>query len=138
MEYYISDDKGKLSLPEVCALLRQTYWARTRDAETVALSVENSLCFGAYLRDGDRLIGFARVMTDYATTFYLCDVVVDEGCRGLGVGKALIERAVSDPRVAALRGILATRDAHSLYGRFGFTLNREKFMDRPRAERGEK
>ena len=83
------------------------------------------------LRGSGEQIGFARVITDCATTFYLCDVTVDERYRGMGVGKALTERAVNDPRLSGLRGILATGDAHGLYERFGFRLNAEKFMERP-------
>lgn len=130
MNYYISDDKRRLPLGELWALLRQTYWARERDMETVARSVESSLCFGAYAAESGELIGFARVITDYATTFYLCDVTVAEAYRGQGVGKALAERAVNDARVRSLRGILATGDAHGLYERFGFELNSQKFMER--------
>ncbi len=130
MEYYISDDKCRIPLGELWPLLRGTYWARERSLDTVERSVENSLCFAAYEKDGGRLIGFARVITDYATTFYLCDVVVAEDCRGLGVGKALTQRAVNDERVRSLRGILATGEAHGLYSRFGFELNDKKFMER--------
>lgn len=62
----------------------------------------------------------ARVVTDFATTFYLADVIIDEKYRGKGIGKKLISTIVSDKRFSSLLGILVTKDAHGLYEHFGF------------------
>jgi GNAT superfamily N-acetyltransferase len=105
-------------------------WARGIPRETVAASIAASLCFGLF--DGGAQIGFARVISDRATFAYLCDVYVLEGYRGRGLGKWLIEVVTSHPDLKRLRRfVLATRDAHSLYEKFGFTpLNKpEIFME---------
>ena len=77
MNYTITDDIKKLPLAAVMALLAQTYWADTRTPEQVQLSMDNSRCYGVYLNDSKALVGFARVISDFATTYYLCDVVID-------------------------------------------------------------
>jgi GNAT superfamily N-acetyltransferase len=99
--------------------LNESYWAKGRPIEAVEKSIENSLNFGA-LVDG-QLVGFARVVTDRATFAWLCDVVLDERSRGLGVGKALVEAVVDYPDLVGIKRIvLATRDAHGLYRQHGF------------------
>jgi GNAT superfamily N-acetyltransferase len=128
--YLISSDPGRLDLDAICAYLSgESYWARGRPREQIVRGIENSLPFGVY-RDGDQ-IGFARIVTDYATFAWLADVYVLDGHRGQGLGKALIEAVVEHPEVRSLpRVVLATADAHGLYERYGFKpLHRdERFM----------
>ena len=97
-------------------------------------SIANSLCFGVY--DGDRQMGFARVVTDYATFAWLCDVFIDAAYRGQGLGKQLVERIVAHPELQGMRNfILATRDAHELYRQYGgfeALAAPERWMARPR------
>jgi GNAT superfamily N-acetyltransferase len=82
--------------------------------------LENSLCFGLY--DQDKQVGIARVVTDYATFAWLCDVFIDEGYRGKGLGKWLVSVILSNPELKGVRRwLLITRDAHGLYRRFGFS-----------------
>ena len=82
-------------------------------------SLEHSLCFGVYL-DG-RQIGFARVVTDFATFAWLADVFIVEEKRGQDFGKKLVAAVLAHPRLQGLRRFqLGTRDAHGLYGQFGF------------------
>jgi GNAT superfamily N-acetyltransferase len=116
----IGTDPAELDLDWLAAALSErAYWALGRSRSVVERSIAGSLCFGAYL-DG-RQVGFARVVTDEATFAWICDVFVDEGARGRGVGKRLIAAIVTDPRLAGLkRMLLATRDAHGLYAGFGF------------------
>jgi GNAT superfamily N-acetyltransferase len=77
------------------------------------------LCFGLYHRETQ--IGFARIISDYATFAYLADVFVVEGYRRLGLGKWLIECVINHPALKDLRRwMLVTRDAHGLYQQFGF------------------
>ena len=109
-----------MDLADIVRLLRFTYWADMRPVETIERSLRNSACFGIYTEEGGRLAGFARVISDYATTYYLCDVVIDPACRGRGLGTALVAHIVSLPEYAGLRGFLVTRDAHGLYEKFGF------------------
>ena len=119
--YRISTDKALLDAIAIHDYLsNRSYWAEGRPLETVRRSIENSLCFGLY-RNGEQ-VGLARVITDYATYGYLCDVYIHEGHRGRGLGKWLIECVLAHPGLQNLRKFsLATRDAQELYRRFGFT-----------------
>ena len=120
MNYRIIDGADGMDSAEVAALLKTTYWANTRSLETIEKSMQNSSCYGVYLDEEKKLIGFARVISDDATTYYLCDVVIDPAYRGRGFGKALVSHIVSLPEYAGLRGLLLTKDAHGLYEQFGF------------------
>ena len=120
MNYRILEGAENMRLDDVVRLLRTTYWAGQRPIEKIEASLRHSSCYGIWLEDEQKLVGFARVITDYATTYYLCDVIVDADYRGRGLGTALIAHIESRPEYAGLRGILLTRDAHGLYAKFGF------------------
>ena len=120
MDYRIVSDLNAMPLNEVERLLRTTYWANHRTPEQIERSMRHSACFGVRIDGEARLVGFARVVSDYATTYYLCDVVVDPDYRGRGLGTALVAHIVSLPEYADLRGLLITRDAHALYRKFDF------------------
>ncbi len=120
MNYRIINGADEINILEVAALLKTTYWANTRSLETIEKSMRNSSCYGVYLDEEKKLIGFARVISDDATTYYLCDVVIDPAYRGRGLGKALVSHIVSLPEYVGLRGLLLTKDAHGLYEKFGF------------------
>lgn len=124
----ITDDKRKLQIDRVCKLLNSTYWAEARSEEVIEKSIEHSICFGVY--DGGNQIGFARCVTDYATVYWLADVVIDEDYRGLGLGKALIAEIVNHHSLKGCSGILATLDAHGFYSKFGFEVIQDTFMRR--------
>ena len=100
------------------ALLSFSYWASERTLDVIEKSVEHSECFSLY--DGKIQIGFARVVTDYATFGYIADVIVERKYRGQGLGKWLVETVVNDPRWKGKFLLLATDDAHCLYQKFGF------------------
>jgi GNAT superfamily N-acetyltransferase len=118
--YLVSTAPGRLDLDFVCNALAGTYWARNRPRAVIRKSVRNSLCFGVYERRGGRQVAFARVVADRATFAWICDVVVDEGERGKGIGKLLMASVSGHPVVRRGLRILATRDAHGLYEKFGF------------------
>ena len=133
--FEISTDSTRLDLAYVHRYLsEECYWALGRSRNIVEKSIANSLCFGVYT--GDRQIGFARVVTDYATFAWLCDVFIDDAYRGQGLGKRLIETVVAHPALQGMRNfILATRDAHELYrgyGGFEALAAPERWMARPR------
>ncbi len=129
----VSSDPADLDLDWVFqALSERAYWALGRSRDQVERSIRNSLVFGAYLGD-DRQVGIARVITDEATFAWICDVFVDESVRGQGTGQALMAAIVADPRLQGLRRmVLATRDAETLYARFGFEplRNSARWMER--------
>lgn len=118
--FIISTDKSKIDLKAVHDFLSNSYWAKGIPVDTVKKSIENSLCFGIY--QSDQQVGFARVISDFATYAYLADVFVLEEYRGKGLAKWLMEVIKAHPQLQGLRKFtLATRDAHSLYAQFGFT-----------------
>jgi GNAT superfamily N-acetyltransferase len=131
-EYVISTDSARLDIAAIHGYLSgSAYWAMGRPLEVVRRSIENSLSFGVY--KGGAQIGFARVVTDYATFAWLADVFVLPEFRGLGIGKWLIGVIVDHPRLPGLRRwVLATKDAHGLYAQYGFTplSAPERFMER--------
>ena len=128
--FYITDDKQKIAPESVKLLIEQTYWASDRPLDKIAASIENSICFGAFDSESGELVGFARVVTDFCTCYYLCDVIVDERHRAGGIGTALVSTITSDKRFDALEGLLITRDAHGLYSQYGFTSKEGIFMGR--------
>jgi GNAT superfamily N-acetyltransferase len=115
----VTTDRSRLDLDVIHGFLTTSYWARGVPRETVARSMEHSLCFGAF--DEGRQVGFARVVSDRATFAYICDVFALESHRGSGVGKNLMAAIMSHPELQGLRRwTLFTRDAHGLYRQFGF------------------
>ena len=128
MNCRITSDPGELPVAAVARLLNTTYWAAGRSIEKIEASMRRSDCYGLYLDDAEPLIAFARVITDRATTYYLCDVVVDPNFRGRGLGTALLAHIESRPEYAGLRGLLLTRDAHDFYRKFGFETVSDRAM----------
>ncbi|MGA2855454.1 MAG: GNAT family N-acetyltransferase [Candidatus Sulfotelmatobacter sp.] len=120
-EFLISTDSARLDLEVIHGFLTNCYWAKGIPREVVARSIEHSLCFGVYDGSGAQ-VGFARVVSDFATVAYLGDVFVVESHRGRGLSKWLMECIMQHPALEGLRRwILLTRDAHGLYSQFGFT-----------------
>ena len=118
-EFTISTERTRIDFAVVHDFLSRSYWARNIPFEVVRRSIENSLCFGLF--EAEKQIGFARVVTDCATFAYLCDVFVVEKYRGRGLSKWLMETILAHPELQGLRRwLLATADAHGLYGQFGF------------------
>ena len=132
--FCISTDGARLDMAFIHGFITKSYWGKGRSYDVVWRSVEGSLAFGLY--HGDDQIGFARVITDYATTAYLADVFVNAAYRGKGLGKWLIECALDHPAVRSIRKwTLATSDAQALYARYGFTPvpDPDSLMERVRA-----
>jgi GNAT superfamily N-acetyltransferase len=119
-DYVISTEKSRIDMPFIHHFLStQAYWCLNIPMDTVRRSVENSLCFGVYL--GEQQVGFARIISDYATIAYLGDVFVVPEHRGKGLSKRLIAEIMSHPDLQGLRRwILLTGDAHGLYHQFGW------------------
>jgi GNAT superfamily N-acetyltransferase len=126
----ISTDPSRLDRSLVARFLAGSYWAKGIPQEVVDRSIENSLCFGLY--HGQKQLGFARVITDFATFAYLADVFVVETSRGEGLGVWLMEVIMGHARLQHLRRwMLVTRDAHGLYEKFGWRslTNPERIME---------
>ena len=132
-ECEISNDRDRLDLAMIHQYLTtESYWAKGRSFEVVRRSIDGSLPFGLY-RDS-RQIGFARVVTDFATFAWIADVFILEAERGQGLSKWMMEVILSHPDLQGFRRwVLATKDAHGLYQQFGFRdlLRPERWMERP-------
>ena len=117
--FSVSTDRAQLNLEVIHAYLVRSYWSPQIPRETVARSIDNSLCFGLY--HDTTQIGFARIISDFATFAYLADVFVLEDWRGHGLSKFIMECIKAHPDLQGLRRwMLATADAHGLYEQFGF------------------
>jgi GNAT superfamily N-acetyltransferase len=118
----ISTDPDRLDVELVHRWLStEAYWSLGRTRDVVEASIAHSLNFGAYVAEGGQ-VGYARVVTDRATFAWLCDVFVDAGHRGRGVGTALLDAVTAHLAGFRLRRVLlATADAHAVYARYGFT-----------------
>ena len=131
-EFTISTDRNRLQIEAIHRFLsEESYWARERTKEQTITAIKNSLSCGVY--KGENQIGFARVVTDYATFAYLGDVYILEEFRGRGLSKWLMEVIINYPDLQGFRRwILATKDAHTLYERYGFTALRfpERWMEK--------
>lgn len=117
--FNLSTDKSKLDPSVIHRFLTESYWATGCSMDNVLRRIENSMCFGVY--DGDKQVGFARVITDKTTFAYIADVFILENYRGQGLSKQLIAFILAQPDLQSLRRwLLATRDAHGLYAQYGF------------------
>jgi ribosomal protein S18 acetylase RimI-like enzyme len=118
--YLISDDPARLDVDAIHAYLSRSYWCENIPRAIVQTATENSLCFGIYHPTAGQ-IGLVRVVSDYATFAYLCDVYVLEAHRRHGLAKAAMRLLGNHPRLQGLRRLhLVTQDAHGLYRQFGF------------------
>ena len=131
IDFYISTDKNKLDINVIHDYLcNLSYWAKDRAIETVKRSINHSLCFGMY-DTSDSLIGFARVVSDFAVFAYIMDVFILEKYRHQGLGMKLMDFIMNYPDLQKVKVImLATEDAHGLYEKYGFRLteNAHKIM----------
>lgn len=118
-EFLFSTDRDKLDLDVIYDFISNSYWSNGITREIVERTVKHSFCFGVY--HNNQQIGFARVVTDFASFGYLADVFIIENYQGKGLGKQLVEFIVNYPELTKLRRfLLATKDAHGLYTQFGF------------------
>jgi GNAT superfamily N-acetyltransferase len=128
--YTISTDPDRLDIGIIHQYLsRDSYWAQNIPLEVVERSIAHSFCFGLY--DGNKQVGFARLITDKATFAYLADVFILEEYRGKGLSKWLLTVIHAHPDMQGLRRwMLGTRDAHGLYKQFGWTALTEEVVPR--------
>ncbi len=116
---HISTDKTLLDFEKVHFKIKNSYWGGYRSKEQTKKTIENSICYGVY--KAKQQIGFARVLTDEVVFAYIMDVVIFDGYKGQGLGKKLMEHILEDPIIKnVLTVALKTKDAHSLYEKFGF------------------
>ena len=118
-DYEVTGDSKRLDIGAIYDFLSQSYWSAGIPRAVVERAIANSLCFGVF-HEGHQ-VGFARVVTDKATFAYVADVYILPEHRGKGLSRRLMEEVIRHPDLQGLRRILlATRDAHGLYAKFGF------------------
>jgi GNAT superfamily N-acetyltransferase len=118
--FRVSTDPSLLDVNLIHTFLKDAYWSPGIPRATVDRAIANSLNFGLY--ENEAQIGFARVCTDRTTFAYLMDVFVLPEHRGAGLGVWLMECVMQHPDLRGLRIFrLATRDAHGLYEKVGFS-----------------
>lgn len=128
MKIVVKEGSEAIDRERVYSWLAEAYWSNKRTRETIDRSLQNSMCFTAWCEGA--MVGFARVVTDQATFAWLCDVIVAPEHRGAGVGKELVAFIMAHADLQSVRWMLGTRDAHTLYARFGFENSNEpdRFM----------
>lgn len=115
----VSTDKADIDFEAVRHYLNDlSYWAKDRSPDLIRKSIANSRCYS--LLSGRRFIGFARMVTDYSTFAYLCDVFVLPEWQGRGLGSVLLKAVEEDPELRGIRQYLFTRDAFGFYQHFGY------------------
>ncbi|MCX4688377.1 GNAT family N-acetyltransferase [Kitasatospora purpeofusca] len=120
--YEISTDPARLDAALIHRWLSEdAYWALGRSREKQDLAIAGSLNFGVYESASGTQLGYARVVTDFATFAWLCDVYIAPAARGRGLGTALATAVRDHLAPNGLRRLLlATADAHPVYAKVGF------------------
>lgn len=116
--YTLTDERERMDTAAIQGLLSRSYWAQDRTAAAVAETVANSLCFGLFYKGPQ--IGLGRFVTDKASFSWFCDFIVAEEHRGKGLGQWMLELMLNHPDIRRTKVVLGTRDAHTLYEKFGF------------------
>src|SRR5687767_10589698 len=116
---YATGDRNKMDIEFIYNNLKTLYWATNITRENLIGRIMNSMCFGVFANGSQK--GFARVVTDYFSFAYLADVFIEEKERGKGYSRILIEYIIDYPLLKDIKWLLATRDMHELYAKFGFT-----------------
>ena len=130
-KYKLIKGRELMKLDDIMELLSQTHWACNRSRETVEKAIENSLCFGM-LDENGKQVAFGRTVTDYATMFYVSDVVLDKSLHKKGLGKKFVEFIKSAPELEYLWGFLGTTKAKGFYEKCGFEKKDDFFMAMPK------
>ncbi|MGE4219660.1 MAG: GNAT family N-acetyltransferase [Alphaproteobacteria bacterium] len=122
--FTVSDARDRLDMDVIHGFLKTAYWSVGVPRETVERAIANSHPFGLYAgpaAEHGPQIGFARVVTDYTSFGWLCDVFVLEEWRGRGLATFLNRCVLEHPELQGFRRwLLATRDAHALYRGVGY------------------
>ena len=124
-QYVVSSDTRHVDRDLVWRFLHhEAYWSAGVPRDIVERAIDGSICFSAFAGDPDGgapQVAFARVVTDRATFAWLCDVFVLADHRGKGVARQLLDAVMAYPDLRRMRNVLlATRDAHGLYAKYGF------------------
>lgn len=137
-ELHFSSDKEDMDLDVIFSFIKSSYWGNLRTYEEQKTAFENTINFGLF--KGGKQIAYARVMTDKVFFAYLLDVFVVEEEQGKGYSKILVDKILNFPGLKHIdKWMLATKDAHSLYKKFGFeVVNNPEMLMEKMSERAKK
>lgn len=121
-KYIISTKKSLLDRQKVWLLLKNCFWSKNIPIEYVERFIKYSLCFGVYQLPEKLFVGFGRVISDYTTYAYICDVIVDPLHRRKGVGNALIQTILKHKKLQGLKtwALKATPESQKIYKKNNF------------------
>ncbi len=136
-EIEFSTDKSRLDIEMIKDFLhKESYWAKDRPDEVIVKSIENSFCIGVYL--DRKQVGFARIVTDFSTMYYLAEFFVLPEYQGQGIGEQLMCYIDNIDELKTIRGYLTTRFAHGFYERHGYTRDSVVVKERIMVKEAEK
>ena len=120
--FFVSTSKQLLHKETIHRLLKDQFWSKDIPIEYVSRFIDHSCCFGVYKKETNEQVGFARVITDYTTYAYMCDLVIDEKHRGQGLGANLVDSIMAHPDLQGLKAwtMRTTEDARKIYEKRGF------------------
>ncbi len=121
-QYYISSDHAKLDVERVWLLLKDCFWSKNIPITHIQKFIQHSLCFGAYVKIDDRLVGFGRVISDFTTYAYVCDIIIDESHRHQGLASKMLDAMFLHPNLQNLKtwSLKTTDEARKIYQKKGF------------------
>jgi N-acetylglutamate synthase-like GNAT family acetyltransferase len=118
----VTSDKSKIDMSILIEFLnKDSYWAKDRSIDVIQKSINNSKCYSLLVNG--KFIGFARIVTDFCTFAYLCDVFIIKQFQHKKYGEQLINKIINDKELNGIFIYLLTRDAHGFYNKFGFKVD---------------
>lgn len=122
--YYISTSFSLLDINAIWLLLKDCFWTKNIPIDYVKKFVQHSLCFGVYEKKSNILLGFGRIITDYTTYAYVCDVVINKKHRGKGLANSLIKAMLEYPELKGLKtwSLRITSESERIYKKYGFKI----------------
>ena len=109
---------------QLLALFQSAWWTRTRGAAAIERMLQGSeVVVGLVDPASDRLVGFARAITDGVFLAVALDVIVDTDYRGSGLGARLMDELLRRPELADVDSIelVCQPELINFYERWGFT-----------------
>ncbi|HEY6572048.1 MAG TPA: GNAT family N-acetyltransferase [Candidatus Eisenbacteria bacterium] len=115
-----SDDPSRVNLSQLLSLYHITYWAKGRTAGQVERALQHSRPV-VTAWDGDRMVGFTRVISDLTYRATIWDVIVAESHRKRGIGREMMRLVLDHPDLKTVSMfVLLTMDQHRFYENLGF------------------
>ncbi|TKB80790.1 MAG: GNAT family N-acetyltransferase [Nitrospira sp.] len=126
-------EQREIDPAQLAALFQQAPWAKGRSAEDAREMLANTdLAISAW--DGDQLIGFGRVLTDYVFRASIWDVIVAKDYQGRKIGTEIVRRILHHPRLKKVELFWLCTRMPRFYERLGFSAQEQTGMVWARSE----